>query len=159
MTDQPLSDENGPDVRINPTLIAVAGMLGGIVLEVLKPLPFPADWPMRVIGIVVIGIAGVLAIWAFRQYQLADTAIRPDEPASALITGGPYRFSRNPQYIVLALVQVTVSCWLDNAWILLLTPVAMLVITHYAVVREERYLEQRFGQQYLDYRRRVRRWL
>lgn len=152
-------DPHGPDIRINPTLIAAGFMLTGILLDQLHPLPLPDSWPARSIGIGVISLAGALALWSFLQYQRADTGMRPDEPASELLTGGPYRYSRNPQYIVLALVQATVACWLDNLWILLLTLLTLLVVDRYAIVREERYLAQRFGMEYLDYRRRVRRWL
>jgi protein-S-isoprenylcysteine O-methyltransferase Ste14 len=154
-----MPDGHGPDIRINPALIALGFMLVAILLHQLHPLPFPDGWPVTGIGIGVISIAGTLALWSFVQYQRTDTGMRADEPASELITGGPYRYSRNPQYIVLALVQVTVACWLDNLWILLLTPLTLVVVDRYAVVREERYLEQRFGQEYLDYRHRVRRWL
>lgn len=157
MNDTPA--DQGPDIRINPTLIAMGLMLAGMLLDRLHPLPFPDGWPANTIGIGVICVAGVLALWSFLQFQRADTGMRPDEPASELLTGGPYRFSRNPQYIALALIQVTVACWLDNLWILLLTPLTLLVVDRYAVVREERYLERRFGQAYHDYRRRVRRWL
>lgn len=157
MIDTP--EEHGPDIGINPALIAVGFMLAGILLNHLHPLPLPDGWPATAIGIGVISVAGALAVWAFLQFQRADTGMRPDEPASELLTGGPYRYTRNPQYIVLALVQVTVACWLDNLWILLLTPLTMIVVDRYAVVREERYLEQRFGQEYRDYRRRVRRWI
>lgn len=159
MNDTPEADRYGPDVRINPALIAAGSMLAGIGLERLRPLPLPAGLPATAIGIVTICIAGALAAWAFLQFQRADTDIRPDQPDSALITGGPYRYSRNPQYLVLALVQVTVALWLHGLWILILTPVTMLIVSRYAIRREERYLERRFGQQYLDYRRRVRRWL
>ncbi|MEZ5541291.1 MAG: methyltransferase [Pseudomonadota bacterium] len=155
MSETPQPADAGPDVHINPALIAAGVMLIGMLLDHLQPLPLPAAAPLKAIGIALASIA----IWAFVQYQRADTGIRPDEPASVLITGGPYRYSRNPQYLVLALLQVTVACWLDKLWILLLVPVTLFVIDRYAVVREEHYLEQRFGQQYRDYRRRVRRWL
>jgi protein-S-isoprenylcysteine O-methyltransferase Ste14 len=159
MSDVPPDDEYGPDVRINPTLIAAASMIGGILLGRWRPQPLPGDLPGATIGTALVCVAGALAVWAFLQYQRVDTAIRPDQPNSTLITSGPYRYSRNPQYIVLALMQMTVAFWLDNLWIVVLTPVTMVVITRYAIAREERYLEWRFGQQYRDYRRRVRRWI
>ena len=159
MSDTPAADEYGPGVRINPTLIASAGMLGGIGLDRLHPLPMPPGLPGTAIGIVLMCIAGALTLWTILQYHRAGTDVRPDRPDSELITGGPYRYTRNPQYIVLALVQITVSFWLNNLWVLVLTPVTMIVISRYAVRREERYLENRFGQEYLDYRRRVRRWI
>ena len=85
--------------------------------------------------------------------------MRPDRPDTALITTGPYRFTRNPLYIGLSLVQLSAACWLNNLWILLLLPLSIVVITQYAIAREERYLEKLFGQDYLDYKARVRRWL
>ena len=76
-----------------------------------------------------------------------------------LITSGPYRYTRNPLYIALTLAQVSVALWYNNLWILLLVVPSLIVITRYAIAREERYLEKLFGQQYLDYKQRVRRWL
>ena len=110
-------------------------------------------------GAAIIGIAGAIAIWAMLQYHRADTDPRADTPDDALITGGPYRFTRNPLYIVLTLTQLTAAFWLDSLWILVTTPVSVIVISVYAIAREERYLEKRFGQEYLDYKKRVRRWL
>lgn len=101
----------------------------------------------------------MIALWALIGFYRADTDVRPDKPDSALIMSGPYRYSRNPLYIVLILVQITAALWLNMLWVLLLTPLSAVVINYYAVRREERYLEQRFGQEYLDYKQRVRRWL
>ncbi len=56
------------------------------------------------------------------------------------------------------LVQITAAIWLDNLWVLLLTPASIVVISRYAIRREERYLEQLFGEEYLEYKKRVRRW-
>lgn len=159
MNEAPETDTQGPGVNINPTLIIAAGILGGIMLNRLHPLPMPADLPGMLIGIGVFCIACGIAFWALLKYHHADTEVRPDEPDSVLITDGPYHYSRNPLYLTLALAQITVAFWLDTLWILLLTPVTMLIISRYAVAREERYLEHRFGQSYLDYKRRVRRWL
>lgn len=159
MSETPETDTHGPGVRINPTLIAGAGILGGAALDKLHHLPIPAGVPATATGIGLICIACAIAFWALLKFHHAGTEVRPDEPDSALVTDGPYRFSRNPQYLTLALAQVTAALWLDTLWILLLTPGTMVVISRYAVAREERYLEQQFGQAYLDYKRRVRRWL
>ena len=82
-----------------------------------------------------------------------------EEQSTELVECGIYRFTRNPLYIVLSLVQVSVAIWLDMLWILLLLPLSIIVITRYAIAREERYLEKCFGQDYRDYKARVRRWL
>jgi len=113
----------------------------------------------RSYGITLIVIALLLAAWSLYEFYKADTDVRPDKPDSALLTSGPYRFTRNPLYIVLTLAQLTVAIWLNNLWIVLLVIPSVIVISSYAIAREERYLETLFGQQYMDYKKRVRRWL
>jgi len=152
-------EDYGPGVRLHPPVIYGISILCGIVLARLHELPMPFGLNNALYGAIMIVCAGALGIWALLQFHRAGTEVRPDEPDSVLLTGGPYRFSRNPLYIVLTLAQITAAVWLDNLWVLLLTPASVMVITYYAIRREERYLEQQFGQDYLDYRRRVRRWL
>jgi protein-S-isoprenylcysteine O-methyltransferase Ste14 len=152
-------DIHGPGVRIHPPLIFGFSILCGMGLDRLHSLPIPGIEDGRLAGGITITIAILIALWALIGFYRADTDVRPDRPDSALITSGPYRYSRNPLYIVLTLVQVTAALWLNMLWVLLLAPVSTVIINYYAVVREERYLEQRFGPVYLDYKRRVRRWL
>lgn len=153
------NDRHGPGVRLHPPIIFAISILAGIGLDRLYRLPVPFELGERAYGIAVLVLAVGLAGWALLQFHSAGTDVRPDKPDSALITGGPFRYTRNPLYIVLSLVQVTAALWLDNAWVLLLLPVSILVINNYAIAREERYLERLFGQAYLDYKARVRRWL
>ena len=151
--------DHGPGIHVHPPVIFGISILCGIGLEKLRALPMPFGLNERLYGAIVIALAFALALWALIEFFREGTDVRPDKPDSVLLTGGPYRYSRNPLYIVLTLVQITAAIWLDNLWVLLLTPVSVIVITHYAIRREEQYLERLFGQDYLDYRRRVRRWL
>lgn len=152
-------DLYGPGVRIHPPLIFGFSILCGIGLDRWYALPIPGIENGMLAGGILISFATVIALWALIGFYRAGTDVRPDEPDSALLTGGPYRYSRNPLYIVLILIQVTAALWLNMLWVLLLAPVSAIVIHYYAVAREERYLEQQFGQEYLDYKKRVRRWL
>ena len=83
----------------------------------------------------------------------------PDRPATALISAGPYRFSRNPLYVASALLYTGASLWFGALWTLTLLPFPLGILQFYVIAREERYLERRFGREYLDYKARVRRWL
>lgn len=152
-------DRHGPGVRLHPPLIFGISILCGISLDKLYPLAMPFDFHGALYGGIIICIAGAIALWALSQFMREGTDVRPDRPDSALLTGGPYRFTRNPLYIVLTLVQLTAAVWLNILWILLLTPLSIIIISRYAIRREERYLEKLFGRQYLDYKKRVRRWL
>ena len=91
------------------------------------------------------------------QFHRAGTTFDPRKATTALITGGPYRFSRNPSYVSLSLLYVGVGIAADSIWILGLF-IPTLAVMHYGVIcREERYLENKFGEEYLRYKRTVRR--
>mgnify|MGYP001817063050 CR=1 FL=1 len=152
-------DKHGPGIHLHPPFIYAITMLAGIGLDHFLPLAMPLDLQGRLYGGIVLGLSTCIALWALYHFYTEDTDVRPDRPDSALITGGPYSFTRNPLYIVLSLVQVSVAIWLDMLWILLLLPLSIIVITRYAIAREEHYLEKCFGQDYRDYKARVRRWL
>jgi protein-S-isoprenylcysteine O-methyltransferase Ste14 len=83
----------------------------------------------------------------------------PVRPATALITEGPFRFTRNPLYLSLALLYLGIGLWLGALWPIVLLPALMLLVQQLVVLREEAYLESRFGDAYRTYRNRVRRWL
>lgn len=152
-------DRHGPGVRLHPPVIFGISILGGIGLDKVYPLGMPYGLQDSIAGYCIIAAALAIALWALIQFLREGTDVRPDRPDTALITTGPYRYSRNPLYIVLVLIQVTAALWLDTLWVLLLTPASIVVISRYAIRREECYLEKLFGQQYLDYKKRVRRWL
>jgi protein-S-isoprenylcysteine O-methyltransferase Ste14 len=159
MTEHPQrQDRHGPNVRVHPPIIYAISILSGIGLNNLWPLSMPFGLHGRLFGGIIIVAATLIAAWALLYFHRHDTDVRPDKPDRALITSGPYRFTRNPLYIVLTLAQITAAVWLDNLWILLLVVASVIVITRYAITREELYLEQLFGQEYLRYKQRVRRW-
>ena len=112
-----------------------------------------------VCGIVFIILAPTLALSALVTMKTAGTNVHPAEPALALVRDGPFRFTRNPMYLALCLVQIALGFFL-NDWITLLFVVPLALILHYGVVlREERYLTAKFGEPYLQYKREVRRWI
>ena len=154
-----VDDKHGPAIHLHPPIIYAISILSGIGLNNFWPLAMPYGLQNRNYGITLIVIALLLATWSLYEFYKADTDVRPDKPDSALLTSGPYRLTRNPLYIVLTLAQLTVSIWLNNLWIVLLVIPSVIVISRYAIAREERYLETLFGQPYMDYKKRVRRWL
>jgi protein-S-isoprenylcysteine O-methyltransferase Ste14 len=157
--DNNTNDRHGPNVRVHPPIIYAISILSGIGLNNFWPLSMPFALHGRLYGSMIIAVTILIAVWSLLHFHKHDTDVRPDKPDSALITSGPYRFTRNPLYIGLSLVQITTAVWLDNLWVLLLVVPSIIVITRYAITREELYLEQLFGQKYIEYKQRVRRWL
>jgi protein-S-isoprenylcysteine O-methyltransferase Ste14 len=104
-------------------------------------------------------LAPTLALSGLVTMKKAGTNVNPAEPALTIVRDGPYRFTRNPMYLALCLLQVALGFFL-NDWITLLFLVPLALITHYGVIlREERYLTAKFGEPYLQLKREVRRWL
>jgi protein-S-isoprenylcysteine O-methyltransferase Ste14 len=148
-----------PGVRFPPPLIFIIVFVAGLQLQRIFPV---IDIPKvigRLISAVCFVASAILAASSFIMFRRAHTSPLPFKPTSALVTNGPYRFSRNPMYLSLVLLYVGLALWRDIFWVLVLAPIAVVLVQYLAIVREERYLERKFGQKYLIYKARVRRWL
>ena len=105
-------------------------------------------------------IAGAGLLASFRQaFQRARTPIDPYAPSQAIVTDGPFRMTRNPAYLGMALTYAGIAIVAKAPWALVPLPVAIAVIDRGVIAREERYLERKFGTPYANYKRRVRRWI
>lgn len=145
---------------VAPPPVMYLGVLSlGLLLEWLWPMRL-LRWPLAVgVGsaILVCGVIGLAA--AIRTIWRAQTPIDPYKATTALVTDGLFRFSRNPIYVSDTLIYVGLSLALNAWWALALTPVLVLIMQVGVVAREEGYLERKFGDDYLRYKRQVRRWL
>ena len=111
-----------------------------------------AGWPIFALGL-------LLLLWSARTFSRSGENIRIEKATNSLVTTGLFRFSRNPIYIGLTLAYIGLSLVFNSYWPLPFLPL-VLVIMHYGVIRrEEGYLEELFGQDYRDYKAKVRRWL
>jgi protein-S-isoprenylcysteine O-methyltransferase Ste14 len=126
------------------------------LLTWLAPLGFA---PMPVIG-TVLAVAGLgLIAWAALTMRAARTTILPHRGADALVTRGPFGFSRNPIYLGDALLLAGIGLIAGSAWMLVMVPLFVAAVTVLAIRREEAHLARRFGPVWDGYRSRVRRWL
>ena len=131
-----------------------------MVAQWLAPLRiFPTTGVAVTLGLTIAVVAIAGARWGRRTMTAAGTNVRPTRPATTIVTAGPFRYSRNPLYVALTLLYVGLTIAVNTWWgMVLLVP--LLAAMHFGVVlREERYLEERFGSDYIGYQRRVRRWL
>ncbi len=154
------STPDNPGVIAPPPLIYVGGLVIGLLLQNKFPLPFlPKGWRRAVFGSTLIGLAVIIVRQGFQEMQRAQTNVNPMLPATSLVVDGPFRFSRNPIYLSMTVFYTGVAILVNALWPILLLPVVQFVMRVGVIEREERYLERKFGEQYLSYKAKVRRWL
>lgn len=157
-TDGNTRDRSGAVVR--PPIAWLAAVGGGLLLDGAYPLPLLSGFVTgRLIGVVIFLMALALLVWAAATFRRAGTEIQTTRPTSTIVETGPYRFTRNPIYTAMLLGLVGLSIAFDSLWLLILLVPFYLVIRYGVVAREEAYLERKFGDGYLAYKARVRRWL
>lgn len=148
-----------PPPVIDAACAAVMWMLAWVMPQAqLWPL---GAWPAVVAALLLAGLGGMVALAGLHAFRSARTTMNPLAPRSArvLVTGGIYRHTRNPMYLGMLLVLAGWGAWLGNAAAWLGLPLSMWLITALQIRPEERILAERFGDGYLRYAARVRRWL
>ena len=150
---------DNPEVAILPPVLYGGAFVAVLMLQWIWPLKIIRQPIAFWLGLILSIPALALVAWGRQSMHGASTNISPLKPAVSLVTTGPFRFSRNPLYVAITLLYVGFTMLLNSWWgMLLLAPVLMAL--HWGVVRrEERYLELKFGDEYAEYRSRVRRYV
>ena len=153
--------EGGARVRFPPPLVYLLAVLAGLAVGYwVAAAPVPIDRNLRITVGVLIVVAGVaLAAWARIGFLRTGQSVIPWTPTPELIFQGPYRFTRNPMYVGMTLLTIGLGVALNNLWISLFALPALLVVHLIAVLPEEKYLAEKFGDGYRSYLSRVRRYL
>jgi protein-S-isoprenylcysteine O-methyltransferase Ste14 len=154
-----------PETPDKPNVVAFPGVLYAgafaiaFALHLIWPLELTDRDSARWVGMGICVAGAALIIWGIATMRAARTNIYPELPATALVTTGPFRFTRNPLYVSLAILFTGLSVEMNNGWgLIVLVPLAFVM--HYGVIlREESYLERKFGDDYRGYMRKVRRYL
>lgn len=115
--------------------------------------------PCGTTGTVVFLLGIALLVWSVRPFRRTGQRPEPWLPSPEMITDGPYRYSRNPMYLAMTLIQMGIGFFFGNLWLVGLSLPALAVVHFIAVKPEERYLTEKFGAPYQEYCRRVRRYL
>jgi protein-S-isoprenylcysteine O-methyltransferase Ste14 len=150
-------------VRIFPPVIPALVILTGIGLQIVWPidLGFEIEKPLRywlggaTVVVALVGLGG----WSVFLMRRDGQSENPWKPTFRIINRGPFRVTRNPMYLQMVIVCFGVGITLMNWWLILLTPICGWLLQRLAIIPEEEYLKSKFGDAYLSYTRRVRRWL
>ena len=142
-----------------PPYIHAGFALLGLGLEIIWPMNvLPFFWQLG-LPVVLLVLVYFLGKSAAPQFRKKGTTLDVGTPTTAIITEGAYRYSRNPIYLGMALMHLAIGILIDSVWVVAMVIPAMIVMTYGVIIREESYLTRKFGDEYLGYKARVRRWL
>ena len=152
-------DPSARPIRIMPPVYLLAAILAMIGLHYFLPGTTLIESPWRWLGAAILlgGLGvGFAAVRLFSKYR---TTIKPGEVSTHFMTDGPYRFTRNPIYLGMAMIPAGVATMLGTATPWLVLPVFIAVIARNVIPLEEAVMARTFGADYEAYRARVRRWI
>ena len=150
---------DSPGVVVLPPVLFGGALALGLVLHWMQPVRPLSPLPARLLGFLLLIASSALALSGERAMKRAGTNIRPDQPTTAIVSEGPFRFTRNPLYVSLTGLYLGITLVVNALWPLLLLIPTLVVLQWGVVAREERYLEAKFGESYRTYKSRVRRWI
>jgi protein-S-isoprenylcysteine O-methyltransferase Ste14 len=148
-------------VRVFPPLIHVAAIAIGFLIEWVVPVRIGGAGfgIVRIGGCILLVIAVALIASAAKIMFGAGTTPDPTRPSTVIVRNGPYRFTRNPMYLAWELICIGVGLVANAVWPMVMAVPAAIVTRRLVIDKEERYLQQKFGAEYVEYKSRVRRWL
>jgi len=156
-----MKPKNHADVYFPPPLIYVVFFF--LSLWIQKRVPLDTSWQLSmqatIVGWGLIVFSLLFNLTALRKFFITKNSLIPHKPARSLETGGIYSYSRNPMYFGLLLLYSGLAVLLGNWWTFILIPLLILVVQLWIIKKEEIYLENAFGKEYHNYRKRVRRWI
>jgi protein-S-isoprenylcysteine O-methyltransferase Ste14 len=141
-----------------PTYVYVAIVLMvalHFLFPVLRIIPFPWD----LLGLILLAAGAALNLSADSAFRMANTTVKPFQESATLVTDGVYRISRHPMYLGFVLILLGLAILLGSLTPFFIVPIFAVVMDRVFIVAEERMLAEKFGQAWLDYKARVRRWV
>jgi protein-S-isoprenylcysteine O-methyltransferase Ste14 len=152
-------DPDKAQVIALPPLIVAAALALGLLFHFLWPLRFLSRTEALWLGGLLIAVSIAIGLGAVSQLVKAKTALDVRKPTMEIVTRGVYRLSRNPIYLSMILLLLGIALCVDSLWILLFAIPLAVILQKGVIEPEEHYLEQKFGEKYLRYKAKVRRWI
>ncbi len=143
---------------VPPPLVLIGTLVVGIALSLLSPIRlFPLSY--SVLGVAIVIAGAIFLTRGIKTFSQAGGSPDPEHAPTKLVTFGPYSYTRNPMYVGMVLLSLGTTVIFASPYFLILTLVLALMINYFSILPEELILEERFGQEYVEYKKRVRRWL
>jgi len=157
----PELEKGNAGVIVPPPLVYLGTLVLALGLDYAVAGPGPGlPGTARIVAGIALLLAGTaIPLSAIFRFRAAGTEVRPWMPSTALVTTGIYHYTRNPMYIGMSLIYAGIALLADSLIALAVLVPLLVAITYGVIMREERYLEVTFGEEYRRYKGRVRRWV
>jgi protein-S-isoprenylcysteine O-methyltransferase Ste14 len=150
---------DNPGVIAPPPLIYAGALAAGLLANRRYRMPFLPRGVARTLGWPLVACGLAVGFLGAREMRRAETNVDPYKPATSVVTGGPFRYTRNPLYLSMTLVYGGISALANALLPVLLLPVVLRLMRRGVIEREERYLERKFGDEYIEYKVGTPRWI
>lgn len=154
-----MKNDDNPGVIAFPPVLFGGTLIAGLILDRVARANLGPRLLTRVAGATLLAKGIALAAWGGMTMKQAGTNIDVEMPALVLVESGPFKYTRNPLYLSMALAYAGIASLRRSRVALALLPALLVLVQRGVIEREERYLEKKFGERYLAYKSRVRRWL
>lgn len=151
--------EDSAHILAPPPFFFIIPLLIGTVIEYFVPTSLLPTLPSIIIGLLFSWSSLPFIILSLRSFYKVKTTFDARRTTTTLVTTGIYRISRNPAYLALVLIYIGLSFLINSIWIFIMVIAVIFSLQKFCIEREEKYLEKKFGSQYLEYKKQVRRWL
>ncbi len=142
-----------------PPLILFACLGAMIALKIYAPMGVWLTGPLTYIGVALMVVGGYIPAWGVQTFKKAETNLMPYNDPDSMVTGGPFRFSRNPMYLGMLILLIGVAIILGTKSSLIVPPIFFAIINWYHIPFEESRMAAHFGDGFEEYKSRVRRWV
>ena len=151
-----MEDQSHP--KILPPHVAIISLIIIIFLHYLMPTPL-IQRPYNYFGILFFAAGLLFLFLSFGIFKRKETPILPGQKPTALVIEGPYKFTRNPMYLGVTTALLGVAIFLGDILAFLAPIIFFIFVSIRFIPREEKLMESLFGKKYLDYKKKVRRWI
>ena len=156
---QDRQDKKGAAVKFPPPAIFASCILLGAGLQYLRPVGLGIPGSIEIFGYLLVLFGITIVILVAATFRRAGTAIEPWKPTTSVVTTGFYAWSRNPIYAGFCLINIGIGIASNSLWTFVSFIPAAFLLYYVVIAKEEAYLEEKFGEEYLVYKKNVRRWV
>lgn len=145
--------------RVLPPAYLLLSISTMVLLHFLMPVSETAPYPWNLLGILPMFMGIYLNLMADAAFKREQTTVKPFEKSTTLVVTGVFRMSRHPMYLGMVLILLGIAMLMGTLTPLVVVVIFGLLMEGVFIRAEEKMLEEQFGATWLDYKKKVRRWI